>query len=147
MSIFSHCLPYIMYIINVSSENIIFNQTKYNVDNYLPSHNLSVGRYMNIVRRNYSLITPMIPWMIPLTLVGGKRWCLIAAISKFLDYNLEKESLYCTCKDLETLLVSCFWPLCQIPIWKGPPELCWHDILKFCLVEWKDQVSTCLPSY
>ena len=62
-----------MYIItNVSSENTIFNQTKYNVHNYLPSHNLSAGRYMNIVRRNYLLITPMIPSMIPLTLVGGK---------------------------------------------------------------------------
>ena len=37
-----------MYIItNVSSENIIFNQTKYDVDDYLPSHNLSAGRYID----------------------------------------------------------------------------------------------------
>ena len=66
-----------MYIItNVSSENTIFNQTKYNVDNYLPSHNLSAGRYMNIAEEKpYWSLQWFLEWYLsPLWVEKDDAW-------------------------------------------------------------------------
>ena len=54
-----HCIAYIYY--NLRAENLVFDQTILTdalTDAYLSSHYVSSRQYIDIVRRNYRLVTP-----------------------------------------------------------------------------------------